>query len=1002
MKRWHLIGPCLVLPALLLVIAACGGSSSGSSAKKKPTPTPTPAGNVQAQAPINGVVAILGKPGAAPGAGTIQGNANGSSSSNAGRKGTADGPCPVSGQGTVHPDGSFSFSICASVGDRIDLLYNGNTSLGFAIVPSENALPQCPAGFRTFTYTNSGLDTIWIGLATGGGPPPTACSTSDSTTCGPNQVCVNSNACTSNAQCADANQCDLNSNTCQQAPSTVCAGGSSASTVTLSQNECVGRLGASCAQAGCDTGFTCDTNTGLCFGPSGSNTTCSTQANCGTATSCTWTNQVSECTGGTCFFTPINPGENTACTSDSNCPQGQTCNTNLGLCQYSPSTIPQSALELPPSSQTNICLPGGVAPSSYWAQPISVGPMTGQPKITNTTTLCTLDTDCASGRCVISGTSGPFAPHVPPSATDCSQAKPGQTCTCFPIVGWSGNTFARTGCESDGTLCDTGDCGNAAYQACPVGKGGNPPNTLAEFTLQANAVDFYDVSIINGVNTSLQMAPNPSSSPSPAPGTVNYECETAGATSAQGGLSACSWNFSLNNIPGFGDQTSLLTQVSLPSCNPTSAGCPAGSTCQPTGVNPTNQATTYTCIPNQPACATSSDCPGSLPCINGFCAPTAQCGSNGQCAQGTNCVNGLCVSNVCTTDSDCSSSATGLESATCQSGVCIPLTCDASVSCPAGFSCDMGGGGFGTCVSSQASCSATNPCPNSHQVCSIPSGQQTGTCVTQLQCPQDGACPVNSLCVAGGYCTPGSCTTDSDCTGVSGTCNTQNGQCVPLGCDSDVSCPSGMECTAGGTCVVSCSSSSDCSSSSFGATCGTTLVGGNLMETCGASTGGLWTYDDFCPQVKPGQQYGPVDCNATAQTPPSGQPDAIANMFGCNGNPVGSAVSCYNTAAATSFCCGCPTASSVIGTSGWPSVLGSSFTNCTQTSAAWQNDVMPWLEYLKNGCPTAYTFPFDDATSTFTCSSAGTSSTVQNAMSYNLTFGSYQIAQPGAAASRRR
>jgi hypothetical protein len=35
----------------------------------------------------------------------------------------------------------------------------------------------------------------------------------------------------------------------------------------------------------------------------------------------------------------------------------------------------------------------------------------------------------------------------------------------------------------------------------------------------------------------------------------------------------------------------------------------------------------------------------------------------------------------------------------------------------------------------------------------------------------------------------------------------------------------------------------------------------------------------------------------------------------------------------------------------------------------WQNVAEPWLAFLKQACPTAYTEPFDDATSTFACTS---------------------------------
>ena len=277
---------------------------------------------------------------------------------------------------------------------------------------------------------------------------------------------------------------------------------------------------------------------------------------------------------------------------------------------------------------------------------------------------------------------------------------------------------------------------------------------------------------------------------------------------------------------------------------------------------------------------------------------------------------------------------------------------------------------------------------------------ETGTCTTQTQCPVDGSCATGNACTAGN-CVPNTCSSDADCASVGGTCNITSGQCTPFGCDSTVSCPSGMTCSGSGTCIAACSSESACATSPFGSTCGTGLIGSSLIQTCGSPTGGLWTYDDFCPFVGAGQQFGPVNCNATAQTAPSGS-DTIANMFGCNGTAQGSAVSCYNSAAATSFCCGCPTATGVA--PDWPTVLSSSFTNCTNFSTAWQNDVLPWLHYLKDSCPTAYTFPFDDATSTFTCFTVATgtvpsplpSATVSptpipNVMNYDITFGPFSI-----------
>ncbi|PSN38881.1 Pathogenesis-related protein 5 [Blattella germanica] len=59
---------------------------------------------------------------------------------------------------------------------------------------------------------------------------------------------------------------------------------------------------------------------------------------------------------------------------------------------------------------------------------------------------------------------------------------------------WAGRFWVRTGCSFDGNgngHCETGDCGNKLECA---GAGGEPPVTLAEFTLNGDGgQDFYDI-----------------------------------------------------------------------------------------------------------------------------------------------------------------------------------------------------------------------------------------------------------------------------------------------------------------------------------------------------------------------------------------------------------------------------------------------------------------------------------------------------------------------------
>ncbi|CAI9097919.1 OLC1v1034438C2 [Oldenlandia corymbosa var. corymbosa] len=73
---------------------------------------------------------------------------------------------------------------------------------------------------------------------------------------------------------------------------------------------------------------------------------------------------------------------------------------------------------------------------------------------------------------------------------------------------WSGRFWARFVCSnSDGKFsCKSGDCGSNQIEC--GGRGGIPPATLAEFTLRgADGKDFYDISLVDGFNLPVTIAP---------------------------------------------------------------------------------------------------------------------------------------------------------------------------------------------------------------------------------------------------------------------------------------------------------------------------------------------------------------------------------------------------------------------------------------------------------------------------------------------------------------
>lgn len=143
---------------------------------------------------------------------------------------------------------------------------------------------------------------------------------------------------------------------------------------------------------------------------------------------------------------------------------------------------------------------------------------------------------------------------------------------------WSGNFGGRTGCTSGD--CTTGDC-EGGTGACPTGVGMSQPVSLAEFTMQRNTIDSYDVSILNGTNVGVQILPTTSFTFANAFTPAIYNCGSPGKVAASGTLGGCSWTFDPTAAPTPQPSYRYVyvtpTKVSNTSC----AGCSgaAGDVC---------------------------------------------------------------------------------------------------------------------------------------------------------------------------------------------------------------------------------------------------------------------------------------------------------------------------------------------------------------------------------------------------------------------------------------
>lgn len=61
--------------------------------------------------------------------------------------------------------------------------------------------------------------------------------------------------------------------------------------------------------------------------------------------------------------------------------------------------------------------------------------------------------------------------------------------------------------------------------------------------------------------------------------------------------------------------------------------------------------------------------------------------------------------------------------------------------------------------------------------------------------------------------------------------------------------------------------------------------------------------------------------------------------------------------------------------------------NCSSDNPAWDNNVQPYISFVKKACPTCYSYPYDDASSSFSCKVSGTAAQQNaNTTGYVVTY----------------
>jgi Thaumatin family/Ricin-type beta-trefoil lectin domain len=94
------------------------------------------------------------------------------------------------------------------------------------------------------------------------------------------------------------------------------------------------------------------------------------------------------------------------------------------------------------------------------------------------------------------------------------QMSPGTQVSFTLNSGWIGRIWGRTGCNSaNPAVCSTGQCGGEGLQC--AGTTGVAGTSLAEFNLNANGTDWYDVSYVDGFDNPIGISISNASCASP-------------------------------------------------------------------------------------------------------------------------------------------------------------------------------------------------------------------------------------------------------------------------------------------------------------------------------------------------------------------------------------------------------------------------------------------------------------------------------------------------------
>ncbi|MCC6750885.1 MAG: hypothetical protein IT371_24720 [Deltaproteobacteria bacterium] len=289
-------------------------------------------------------------------------------------------------------------------------------------------------------------------------------------------------------------------------------------------------------------------------------------------------------------------------------------------------------------------------------------------------------------------------------------------------------------------------------------------------------------------------------------------------------------------------------------------GCPAGSTCHPSGKG---------CVTS---CTEGAGCQGDLVCVDGRCAAApSPCTDEAGCGEGAYCDSGVCrKTGRCKAPAECARFGQGFE---CDpGGSCVPPVATPPALCQSGAACGDGMCVSGQCGACQGDCGSAKTCELDRHcgagracldgkctsACAGPEACGSGQVCRAKVCVPDPspACQTSAQCGAGKACVNNLCLPECTATGLCGRPTDLCGAVIQLASGSSVrvcradhrarpECAISANCVGGGQCVngicrTVCEKPADCAGCKDGPVCG---KGGYCMTQleaapqCGASVG---------------------------------------------------------------------------------------------------------------------------------------------------------------------